>query len=269
MFGIAWGICSLVLMSALCDGFRDGQRKNMAQLGDNIVMLFGGRTERQAGGQRAGRRVFLDDRAVEALRTSCPLIEVAAGEQKRYDTPVSSAHNAGRFLVLGVSPEYLQLRNLPVAEGRAVSGADVSEARRVAVLGASVRKQLFEGRRALGEEIRVNGYPYQIIGLMSEKQQNSSYDGWDNDKVLIPISSLRRDTPPYREAYEMGRLDAIIYRPVSVKDWEAAQRQARKAVGTALGFDPEDKSALFLWDTMESAERFDKVFNATEIFLGW
>jgi putative ABC transport system permease protein len=138
----------------------------------------------------------------------------------------------------------------------------------VAVLGASVRKQLFEGRPALGQEIRINGYPYRVIGLMSEKQQNSSYDGWDNDKVLIPISSLRRDAPPYREAYEMGRLDAIIYRPVSVKDWEEAQRQARRAVGTALGFSPEDKSALFLWDTMESAERFDKVFNATEIFLG-
>lgn len=268
MFGIAWGICSLVLMAALCDGFREGQRKNMAQLGDNIVMLFGGRTERQAGGQRAGRRIFLDDRALEAVRTSCPLIEAAAGEQKRYDTPVSSAYNAGRFLVLGVSPEYLRLRNLPVETGRPVSGADVEEARRVAVLGASVRKQLFEGRRALGEEIRINGYPYQVIGWMSEKQQNSSYDGWDNDKVLIPISSLRRDTPPYREAYEMGRLDAILYRPAAVKEWQAAQAQARRAIGAALGFDPEDKSALFLFDTMESAERFDQVFDATEIFLG-
>lgn len=267
MFGIAWGICSLVLMSALCDGFREGQRKNMAQLGDNIVMLFGGRTERQAGGERAGRRIYLNDKALEALRQGCPLIEIAAGEQKRYDTPVSSAYNAGRFLTLGVTPEYLKLRNLPVEAGRQVRAEDVAEARRVAVLGASVKKQLFEGRRALGEEIRVNGYPYQVVGLMSEKQQNSSYDGWDNDKVLIPLSALRRDNPPYREAYEQGRLDAILYRPVSVKVWEAAQLEARKAIGVVLGFDPEDNSAVFLWDTIEGAERFDKVFNATELFL--
>ena len=59
MFGIAWGIGSLVLMSALCDGFRQGQRKNMSQLGDNIVFVWGGRTEMQAGGQRAGHWIKL------------------------------------------------------------------------------------------------------------------------------------------------------------------------------------------------------------------
>jgi putative ABC transport system permease protein len=198
MFGIAWGICSLVLMSALCDGFRQGQRKNMAQLGDNIVMLFGGRTERQAGGQRAGRRVFLNETAVGAVSSQCPGVEVAAGELKRYDTPASSLFNSGRFLVLGVSPDYLRLRNLPVETGRQIGAADVEEIRRVCVLGASVRKQLFETRGSLGQEIRIAGYPYQVIGLMGEKVQNSSYDGWDNDKILIPISALRRDTPPYR-----------------------------------------------------------------------
>ncbi len=57
LFGIAWGIASLVLMGALSDGFRQGQRNNMKQIGDNVVMLFPGRTERQAGGQRAGRQI--------------------------------------------------------------------------------------------------------------------------------------------------------------------------------------------------------------------
>jgi len=267
MFGIAWGICSLVLMSALCAGFREGQRKNMSQIGDNIVILFGGRTERQAGGQRAGRRIFLNDVAVEAVRTQCPAVAVVAGELKRYDTTASSVHNSGRFLVLGVSPDYLRLRNLPVETGRPVSGADVQEGRRVCVLGSSVRKQLFESRRALGEEIRVNNYPYQVIGLMSEKVQNSSYDGWDNDKILIPLTSLRRDTPPYREAFEKKRLDSILYRPAEVKEWKEAQRQVRNVIGRVLDFDPEDKSALFLFDSIESAELFDKVFDATEIFL--
>ena len=60
LFGIAWGIASLVLLSALSDGFRQGQRKNMAQIGDNLVFVWGGTTERQAGGQRAGRRIRLD-----------------------------------------------------------------------------------------------------------------------------------------------------------------------------------------------------------------
>ena len=72
MFGIAWGIASLVLMSALCDGFRQGQRKNMSQLGDNIVMVWNGRTEKQAGGQRAGRRDPWDSATWRPSASSAP-----------------------------------------------------------------------------------------------------------------------------------------------------------------------------------------------------
>src|SRR5450756_1237709 len=94
MFGIAWGIVSLVLMSALCDGFRQGQRKNMAQIGDNLVFLFGGRTEMHAGGQRAGRRVFLNDRDVRALREQCPLLETVSGELRADEVSTTSAFNS-------------------------------------------------------------------------------------------------------------------------------------------------------------------------------
>ncbi len=267
MFGIAWGIVSLVLMSALCDGFRQGQRKNMAQIGDNLVFLFGARTQMHAGGQRAGRGIFLDDRDVRALREQCPLLETVSGELRTGEVSTTSAFNSGRFNLVGVSPEYLKLRNLPVETGRQVRGADVDQARRVCVLGASVKKQLFEERRALGEQVSIAGYPYTVIGLMGKKSQNSSYDGWDNEKVLVPLSSLRRDRPPYAEAVSEGRLDAILYRPVSVREWKAARAQAQKVLGRLHDFDPRDEGALGVWDMIEGAEMFDKVFDATEIFL--
>jgi putative ABC transport system permease protein len=256
-----------VLMSALCDGFRQGQRKNMAQIGDNLVFLFGGRTEMHAGGQRAGRRVFLNERDVDALREQCPLLETVSGELRAEEVSATSAFNSGRFNLTGVSPEYLKLRNLPVEVGRQVQASDVAEGRRVCVLGASVRKQLFEERRALGERISLAGYPYTVIGAMGKKNQNSSYDGWDNEKILIPVTSLRRDRPPYAEALTEGRLDAILYRPVSVRDWKAARTQARKVLGRLHDFNPGDEGALGVWDMVEGAELFDKVFDATEIFL--
>jgi putative ABC transport system permease protein len=268
MFGIAWGIVSLVLMSALCDGFRQGQRKNMKQIGDNLVFLFGGRTENQAGGQRAGRRVWLTERDVRTLREQCPLLEVVSGELRGEDIAASSSFNSGRFAIVGVTPEYLSLRTLPVDRGRNVSAEDVAEARRVCVLGSSVKKQLFEERpNFLGQPITLNGHPYRVIGVMPEKNQNSSYNGWDNEKILVPVSSLRRDSPPYVEAVTEGRLDAILYRPASVAEWQAAQAQARRVLGSLHAFAPEDKGALSVWDTVEGAELFDKVFDATEIFL--
>jgi putative ABC transport system permease protein len=268
LFGIAWGIASLVLLSSLSDGFRKGQRQSMAQIGDNIVFVWGGVTEAQAGGQRAGRRVILNERDVDLIRTQCPLVEVAAAEVKTGSIPARSAYNAGRFLTVGVSPEYLRLRNLPAAYGRAVSEADLREQRRVAVLGESVRKQLFEKNpRPLGERIWLNDYPYEVIGLMSEKDQNSSYDGWDNDKILIPATTLKRDMPASRDVYAEGRVAGILYRPVSVAEWEPAQRQVRAALGRVHGFAPNDEGALRLWDTIKSAQMFDAIFNAGEIFL--
>jgi putative ABC transport system permease protein len=268
LFGIAWGIASLVLMSALGDGFRQGQRKNMAQIGDNIVFLWGGITRNQAGGQRAGRAVRLTRDDVEILRTQCPSIATVSAEQKTRNVPARSATNSGRFLTLGVNPEYLKLRNLPVERGRAVSGADVREGRRVAVLGASVRKQLFEKKPApLGELVYLNNYPYEIIGVMGEKEQNSSYDGWDNDKILVPDSSLLRDMPSSREVYAENRVWGVLYRPVSTDKWEAAQAEARAALGRVHGFDRDDEGALEIWDTIKSAQMFDSIFNAGEIFL--
>jgi putative ABC transport system permease protein len=268
LFGIAWGIASLVMMSALSDGFREGQRKNMAQIGDNLVFLWGGTTELQAGGKRAGHRIFLNSSDVDLIRTQCPAVGVVAAETKTGEVPAHSATNSGRFLVVGVTPEYLQLRNLPVEKGRTVSAEDVLQVHRVAIIGASVRKQLFEKKPApLGETVYLRGYPYEVIGVMSDKDQNSSYDGWDNDKVLIPAPALLRDMPEKREFYAEGRVNGIIYRPADSRHWEEAEAEVKAALGRVKEFDPHDEAALDTWDMIKDAEMFDSIFDAGEIFL--
>ncbi len=268
LFGIAWGIASLVLLSALADGFRIGQRRNMAQIGDNIVMLFPGRTEMQAGGKRAGRRIVLYKSDVAVIRDQCPSVAVVAAEQKTWGVPASSRFNSGEFLTVGVTPAYLQIRNLPVGEGRAISETDLKQRHRVAVLGYSVRRQLFEDRpNVIGQRIRLRGYPYTVIGLMPEKNQNSSYDGWDNEKILIPATTLVRDMPEDRRTYAEGRVNAILYRPASLEQWQTAQHEVKSVLGRLHGFDARDEGALHIWDTVENAELFGKVFDSMEIFL--
>jgi len=202
------------------------------------------------------------------IRQECPAVALVAGEHKTENVPVRSATNAGRFLTLGVTPEYLQLRNLWLAAGRHPSASDLSQRRRVAVLGNSVREQLFGQRTdVIGETIRIRGYPYRVIGYMSAKNQNSSYDGWDNDKIIVPATTLTRDAPADRPAYRDGRLATIIYQPVSADRWAEAEAQVKAALGRAHGFDPRDKSAIGIWDTVEAAQLFDRVFDSMEIFL--
>ncbi len=269
MFGIGWGICALALIMASGEGFRQGQLKSMDQIGYRIVLVFGGRTEMQAGGQRAGRYIRLYQDDVRAIREQCPAVQVVSAEVKTYNIPVESDFNAGRFLVLGVDPEYLKIRNLPAGLGRNIGLNDVENSSRVCVLGDSVRKQLFEDRtNILGSRVRINGFHYQVVGLMHEKDQNSSYDGWDNDKVLIPTTCVRRDCPNDPSIVVEKRLDVIVYQPKSIDRWEEAQQQVRRTLGRIHRFDPRDEAALPMWDTIQSATLYDDIFRSINWFLG-
>src|SRR5215469_2910716 len=80
MAGIAWGVASIVLIVAMGDGFQAGQHNNMKQLGENMVIVFNGRTEKQAGGQRAGRRIRLTYDDIRDIRTECWTVRKATGE---------------------------------------------------------------------------------------------------------------------------------------------------------------------------------------------
>lgn len=271
MFGIGWGICALALILATGEGFRQGQRKNWEQLGDRVVMVFPGRTEMQAGGRRAGRDIDFLLSDVEAIREQCPLVETVSFETKRFGVPVESEKNAGKFLTLGIEPEYLKLRNMPVSEGRHLSWSDLDNRSRVCVLGDSVRKQLFEDvpiPQVLSSTVRINGHHYQVVGLMGEKNQNSSYDGWDNDKVLIPVTTMLSDCPPSKEVAVEDHIQLIVYRPTSVEQWEAAEHQVRRTLGRIHSFNPEDEAAAPMWDTIQSAEMFDSIFASLRWFLG-
>jgi|KBSSwiStaDraftv2_1062776.scaffolds.fasta_scaffold198782_2 putative ABC transport system permease protein len=268
MAGIAWGVASIVLIVAMGDGFKEGQRRNTKTLGDNIVIVFPGRTEKQAGGQRAGRRIRLTYADVLSVRSECYLVSKVVAELEN-QTSATSPYNSGTFSTLGVEPHYSELRTIPISEGRFFNNGDERESRRVCILGENVRKQLFGARTgAVGSEIRLNGLPFVVIGLSPDKKQNSSYSGADIDKVFVPYSTMTRDLPPKDPTYFEGVISDLIYTPKSLEGWKDAQEQVRRAIGRSHSFDPTDKGAVRMWDTIESAELVDAIFSSMTAFLG-
>ena len=265
MAGIAWGVASIVLIVAMGDGFREGQRDNMRQLGENIVLVFGGRTEKQAGGQRAGRNIRLDYDDVRDIRTECFRVRVVVGELQTGIRAVSQ-FNSGTFGTMGVEALYSKIRNIPVAQGRFLTDEDDINAARVAVLGDNVRKQLF-GERPVkpGVSVAFNGLPFRIVGLMPPKTQNSSYNGLDSDKIYIPYNTMMRDMPPGDPNYNLHNL---IYVPASLNDWKAAREQVLRVLARNHRFDTDDKGAVYIWDTVEEAQLVDNIFTSMTLFLG-
>jgi putative ABC transport system permease protein len=268
MAGIAWGVASIVLIVAMGDGFKQGQRNNTRQLGENIVIIFGGRTEKQAGGQRAGRRIRPTYDDVRDIRAECFLVRNVIGELQS-TTRAASPYNSGSFSTFGVEPIFARIRTIPIEQGRFIDDADEKEARRICVMGQNVRKQLFADRGgAVGSHIAINGLPFLIVGLMANKNQNSDYNGLDEDKIYIPYATMLRDIPPKNASYFPGVLNNLVYQPKSLAEWKAARAQVRRVLGRNHRFDPDDKGALFIWDTVENAELVDKIFQSMTAFLG-
>jgi len=268
MAGIAWGVASIVLIVAMGDGFKQGQRNNTKQLGENIVLLFAGRTEKQVGGQRAGRRIRFTYDDIDDIRTECYLVSRVIGELQN-GAKVASPYNSGSFTVNGVEPLYSKIRTIPIAQGRFLIDPDETDAQRVAVLGDNVRKQLFgERNTAIGTKIFLNGLPFRIVGLMPAKNQNSSYNGLDGDKIYVPYATMVRDLPPKDDNFHPGIVNDIIYVPSSLTEWKAARQQVLRVLGRNHQFDVDDKGAVYIWDTVESAELVDRIFVSMTAFLG-
>ena len=266
MAGIAWGLASIVIIVAMGDGFKEGQRNNIKSLGDNIVILFGGRTELQAGGQRAGRRVRLNYVDVENIRREAYLVKTVAGELEG-EVRGTSNYNSGTFDVSGVEAHFPTMRSIPIDQGRFFNEEEEKSGRRLCVIGVDVKKQLFGQRPlAMGTQIAINSIPYQIIGLMANKDQNSSYSGLDEKKIWLPYTTMTRDVPP-KQYYVPGFLDEILYVPKSLQEFEEARMQVKKIIGRYHKFDPFDKGALGVWDTVENSRQVDGIFDSMTAFL--
>ena len=268
MAGIAWGVASIVIIVAMGDGFKAGQRDRFRELGENIVIVFSGQTEMQPGGRRAGRRIRLDYDDVRDIRSECYLVGAVVAELQSAASAVSQ-FNSGTFGALGVEPAYSEIRNIPVDRGRFLVENDESDGARVAVLGDNVRKQLFGDRPVSpGATITLNGLPYRIIGLMPAKTQNSSYNGLDSDKIFVPYSAMVRDLPLKDENFHPGIVSDLIYVPTSLANWKGAHAQVVRVLARNHRFDPGDAGAIRMWDTVENAQLVDDIFTSMTAFLG-
>ncbi len=268
MFGIAWGIVSIVLMVAAGEGLRKGQEEQAKTLGKDIMIVFHGRTSLQAGGARAGRAVHWEDTDVQAVQSESPDCEYAIPELEQGDVRTHSNYNNAAFLVTGSYPEFGDIRSLNVGSGRFYNWDDEREGRRVAFLGTDAAKQLFpEGRNPIGENIYLNETPYLVIGVMAKKKQDSSYDGWDVNKVFVPFSAQRRDFPD-KPPGTSRTFDQMLVTPKSVRQHEDCKRELRAALAKMHRYDPTDKEACPIWDTVQEAQAFTRMTDGMKYFLG-
>jgi putative ABC transport system permease protein len=270
MFGIVWGIASVILLVGLGLGFSVDQKKHMETLGKDLVIVWGGRTSSQVGGRAAGREIQLNVDDAHLIQNECYLVKNVSPELRRSIPEVSQFNSASRGVV-GMWPSYQDFRSLLLAEGRLITDDDEREGRRVLLLGSKAYRQLFPGQPAVGAAVLVKSVPYTVVGVLQEKKQNSNYSGPDNDYLFAPYSAVSRDFPPPTKpgaGIRRGWLDDIVFEVGDPEDHEGAVLQVRRALARVHHFDAIDKDAVFIWDTMNGAKMLEKIFGVVTIFFG-
>lgn len=269
MFGIVWGIVSIIVMTSIGRGMQVAQAEKMRALGQNLMIVWGGLTTLQTDGFQAGRRVRLTFDDYLAVREQCKLLLRSSPEFSRGSLTSRTDLNSGVFQIHGIYPEYQAIRTIELEKGRLIHDGDNQEARRVCILGDEVRDQLFKVADPIGKTIFIRDLPYTVVGLMLKKDQNSNYSGPDKRKIFIPYHTIERDFPDPRPDARREFVDNLILQSRSAELGEAAEMEVRKVLGKRHQFDPQDMDAVSIWNTVTGAKMVSQIFESMRMFLGF
>jgi putative ABC transport system permease protein len=243
MLGIAWGIVTVTSLMAYGTGFHNALLfgfRNAFSTG--VAVIWGGQTSMQAGGERAGKRVFLKLEDVEPIRQ---LGLVKAVSPEIYESlPLSYGSRQTTAGVRGVAPEYGTMRSEVPGEGRFINDEDVERRRRVAFLGTDVAQKLFGNSPAVGETVRIRGVSFEVVGVLADKAQLSNYFYPDKRSVFIPYSSTE-------QIFHQDYLDTLVVQTLSPEFHEQGMRQVRAVLAERHRYDARDQRAVQVNDGAE------------------
>jgi putative ABC transport system permease protein len=265
MFGIAWGVGSLLVLVGLGEGFRSGQHRQLSTFGNDLVMMWNGTIPALAN-QHTGMRPYQFTLGDEAALRALPELRAVTAFLGRSDLYEVSAYANSSGAVYGVEPNYSAVRFVPLAEGRFVSDQDLAERRRVVVLGSKIAQILFPGRPMLGETITINDVAFTVVGRVQSISRGNNDS--DNQRLYIPLTIMQELFAMKGDNIARDALSSIQYQPSIKGDATAAKVAVHKVIGERHGFDPALKDAFNEWDTIEEEKMIGAIFSAMDVFLG-
>ena len=262
LFGIVWGTAAVTLMLAFGEGLHAKLMADMRGLGENIIIAWPSRTSKAWEGLGKGRRLRVTEEDLERVRREVPLITRISGEYAAWDKRFRAGRKVFIPGVSGTNVEFADMRNMnPQAGGRYLNERDQEQRRRVVFLGDKIASDLFGVEDPIGHEVMIAGIPFTVIGVLKEKEQDSSYYNRDNDRATVPAST-------FRALYNRRYVDNFVFQVAERRDAKAAREGVLATLGRIHRFDPADTEAVSMWDTTENLDFMDTFMLGFRLFLG-
>ncbi len=260
MLGIAWGLVTVVLLLSYGSSLGKEVLNGFMGIGNNVIMIWGGQTSMQAGGERSGQKIKFRDGDVEAVRDSVPFLKAVSAET---DSGFSFQYGPKvvNIQTKAIDLPYAEMRNMVVEQGRYFEAADFTDHRKVVIFGPHAAQKLFNGFPPVGETVEIEGQVFDVIGVLRNKIQDSSNNGPDNENAFFPF-------PVMRDLAQQRDPDSIVFEPARADLHVKAIQAVRTVLAQRHHFDPNDQKAIGSWDTVEDSEQINQFSIALQIVLG-
>ncbi len=257
-FSVAWGIFMLIILLGSGKGLQNGIDSQFRQDAVNMIQFGSGTTSVSYKGLQPGREVRFTNEDYDYLKKAVPGLDKISSRYFLWQNRViSHKQDYGVFDIIAGHPDYRDIENATVVEGRFMNMIDIQRERKVVVIGEPVKKALFKsGGSPIGEYIQINGIMFQVVGVFTDKSER------DMNRVYIPVSTAQMISGGGNRVHNFA-----VTSNLTAKESEALEDNIRTAFARRHSFAKEDQNAMWMWNTLKEYKQFSNLFLSIQIFV--
>jgi putative ABC transport system permease protein len=265
-FGVFWGIFLLVIMMGSGNGLRNSTLEGFGNIATNSFFMWTQRTTMPYKGFQRGRFFnFKNDDAI-AIKQNIPEVDVVAprmqaGGYRGSSNNIIRGDRSGTFSIVGDTPEAFQIEPMNLTMGRLINQNDLSERRKVIVIGDRVYTEMFKkDENPIGEYLRIQGVYFKVVGVVKSKQRGFQAEE-DEKTIHMPLNTLQ-------VTYNYG--DIVGWFSITAKKGIPASQVEQKTkdfLKTRHTINPEDNRAIGSWNMEEQFNKFSNLFTGITILV--
>ena len=255
-FSVAWGIFMLMILLGSGNGLSNGVAANFMNDAVNAMWIWTGETTIPYQGMKSGRPIKFHNEDQQILKKVSG-IGVSSGRYSVGNTRYSYKKESGEYSTITCQPELREVENIRMDKGRFINQIDILQNRKVIVLGVDIKTALFKDSTAIGEYIKINNVPFQVIGICREPGSTN------NRNAYMPLSTAQMI---FNGSNKLDNL-ALTINAQTLEESQAIEEQVRNILGRQHKFDPKDEGAIGLFNKLERYIQTMRIFQAIKIFI--
>jgi putative ABC transport system permease protein len=257
-FSVAWGIFMLIVLLGSGNGLQNGIEYQFKSDATNTIWLYPGSTTMAFKGMKPGRQINFTNEDYNFVKENIPGIEEISARYYFWENRIISYKKQfGSFDLICVHPDMQVIEKIIIDQGRMLNEIDLLRKRKVVIIGVPVKEALFKnGENPLGEYIKVNGVPFKVVGIFTDRSDR------DQQRLYLPISTAQMIFNGGNKIHNL-----TITTNISVKESEALEQTLRTKLSKLHRFNSEDKSALYIGNTIKEFKQFQNMFMGIKLFV--